>query len=273
MSSEVASTETYRIYAVKYATRNAKRIDHFLDKANVTNPDGPMPMDYFVWAVQNSSRTIVVDTGFAEPAGTRRGRTFLRQPSEGLKLIGVDASAIEDVVITHMHYDHAGTVSDFTNARLHLQEQELRWVTSSEMFERGARGSFEVDDVVNIVHGLYDERVRLHDGDWEIAPGISVHLVGGHTPGIQIVRVNTDRGWVVLASDSTHYYENMETGRPFATTHDAAKVLAGFDLLKELATSEKHIVPGHDPLVVQRYPAASKELEGVALRLDAEPAY
>jgi glyoxylase-like metal-dependent hydrolase (beta-lactamase superfamily II) len=269
----MTSSETYRIYAVKYATRNARRADHFLDKSAVENPDAPMPMDYFVWAVQNDARTIVVDTGFAEPAGTRRGRTFLRQPAEGLKLVGVDAGAIEDVIITHMHYDHAGTVSDFPKARLHLQEDELRWVTSSELFERKATGSFEVDDVVNIVRGLYEERVRLHDGDWEIAPGISVHLVGGHTPGIQIVRVNTERGPVVLASDSTHYYENMETGRPFATTHDAAKVIAGFGLLRELAASEKHIVPGHDPLVLQRYPAASKELEGVALRLDAEPTY
>ncbi len=269
----MASNETYRIYAVKYATRDAKRADHFLDPANVPDPDAPMPMDYFVWAVQNATRTIVVDTGFAEPAGARRGRTFLHQPADGLKLIGIDAAAIEDVVVTHMHYDHAGTVNDFANARLHLQEQELRWVTSSEMFERGASGSFEADDVVNIVRGLYDERVRLHDGDWEIAPGVGVHPVGGHTPGIQIVRVNTERGWVVLASDTTHYYENMETGRPFATTHDAAKVLAGFDTLRELAASEKHIVPGHDPLVMQRYPAASKELAGIAVRLDVEPTY
>ena len=269
----LAATETYSTYAVKYGTREAKRIEHFLDKTNVENPDAPMPMDYFVWVVQNASRAIVVDTGFGQAAATRRRRTQLRQPAAGLKLIGLDAASIEDVVITHMHYDHAGTVSDFANARLHLQEQELRWVTSSEMFARGARGSFEVDDVVNIVHGLYDERLKLHDGDWEIAPGISVHKIGGHTPGIQVVRVNTERGWVVLASDTTHYYENMETGRPFATTYDAAQVLAGFGMLRELAASEKHIVPGHDPLVVRRYPAAAKDLEGVVMRLDAEPSY
>lgn len=269
----MAANETYRIFAVKYATRDAKRADHFLDKASVPNPDGPMPMDYFVWVVRSPSRTIAIDTGFTEAAGTRRGRTFLRKPADGLKLLDVDAAQIEDVVITHMHYDHAGTVSDFARARLHLQEDELRWVTSSEMFARGARGSFEVDDVVNIVKGLYDERVILHQGDWEPAPGISVHLIGGHTPGIQVVRVNTARGWVVLASDTTHYYENMESGRPFVTTHDANKVLAGFKTLQELADSPKHIVPGHDPLVMQRYPAASQQLEGVAVRLDAVPSY
>ena len=230
-----------------------------------------MPMDYFVWLVQSPQRSVVVDTGFSEPAGTRRGRTHLRQPAAGLKLLDVDAAAVEDVVVTHMHYDHAGTVADFAKARLHLQEKELHWVTSLEMFQKNARGSFEVDDVVNIVRGLYDNRVVLHDGPWEMAPGISVHHLGGHTPGIQVVRVRTQRGYVVLASDATHYYENMETGRPFATTHDVEKVLAGFGTLHALADSPQHIVPGHDPLVTQRYPAASAALEGVVFRLDVEP--
>ena len=269
----MANTETYRVFAVKYATRDAKRIDHFFFKENVVNPDASMPMDYFVWVVQNDSRTLLVDTGFGPAAAQRRARTHLRQPAEGVKLLGVDPAAVEDVVITHMHYDHAGTVSDFPKARLHLQERELRWVTSSEMFERGARGSFEVDDVVNVVRGLYDERVILHEGDWEIAPGLTVHRLPGHTPGIQVVRVNTERGWVVLASDTTHYYENMETGEPFATTYDASMVREAFASLKKLAETEKHIVPGHDPLVVQRYPAASKDLEGIVMRLDAQPTY
>ncbi len=215
----------------------------------------------------------MVDTGFSEPVGTRRGRTYLRRPADGLALLDVDAAAVEDVIVTHMHYDHAGTVAEFPKARLHLQEQEMRWVTGSEMFARKARGSFEVDDVVNMVRGLYDERVVLHDGDWELAPGISVHRIGGHTPGIQVLRVRTERGWVVLASDTTHYYENMETKQPFATTYDAADVIKGFDMLHKLAETPHHIVPGHDPLVMQRYPAASPKLEGIVARLDATPSY
>ena len=269
----MTSSETYQVYALRYARRDGTRIEHFLDKAALENPDAPMPMDYFVWLIRNSGRTVLVDTGFSEPVGTRRGRTYLRKPAAGLALLGIDAAAIRDVVITHMHYDHAGTVSDFSNARLHLQQQELHWVTSNTMFERGAERSFEVEDVVNVVRGLYGRQVQVHDGDWELAPGISVHLIGGHTPGIQVVRVTTERGAVVLASDTTHYYENMETGRPFATTYDAAAVLAGFDTLHKLADSSKHIVPGHDPLVMQLYPAAAGDLEGVAVRLDAEPAY
>ena len=265
--------ETYEVFALKYATRDAKRADHFLDKSNVENPDAPMPMDYFVWLIRNAARTILVDTGFSEPVGTRRGRMHLRRPVDAVHLLDIDPARIDDIVITHMHYDHAGTLADLPHPRLHLQEQELQWVTSSELFQRMAAGSFEVADVVNIVEGLYEGRLTLHQGDWELAPGVSVHLVPGHTPGIQVLKVNTKRGQVVLASDTTHYYENMETGRAFATTYDAAQVLAGFQKLNELADSPQHIVPGHDPLVMQRYPAASANLEGIIVQLDAQPAY
>jgi glyoxylase-like metal-dependent hydrolase (beta-lactamase superfamily II) len=269
----VTTEDTYEVFALRYATRDAQRRDHFLYKDRVVDPDAPMPMDYFVWLIRNSARTVLVDTGFSEPVGTRRGRTHLRSPAGAVGMIGSPAEGIADVIITHMHYDHSGTVRDFPNARLHLQERELRWVTSSEMFERSAQGSFEADDVVNIVRGLYDRRLQLHEGAWSFAPGIDVHLVPGHTPGIQVVTVNTARGKVVLASDTTHYYENMETGEPFATTYDADLTRAGFKMLGELADSPRHIVPGHDPLVMQRYPAASKDLEGIVVRLDADPNY
>jgi glyoxylase-like metal-dependent hydrolase (beta-lactamase superfamily II) len=269
----MTSEDTYEVFALRYATRDAVRREHFLYKDRVADPEAPMPMDYFVWLIRNRSRAVLVDTGFSEAVGTRRGRTYLRSPADGLGLLDVAADGVEDVIITHMHYDHSGTVREFPNARVHLQERELRWVTSSEMFERAAQGSFETEDVVNVVRGLYDRRLQLHEGEWEFAPGISVHLVPGHTPGIQVVTVNTARGKVVLASDTTHYYENMETGEPFATTYDAAQVRAGFKMLEELADSKRHIVPGHDPLVMRRYPAASKELEGVVVRLDAEPDY
>ena len=80
MEARMAASDTYEVFAVKYATRNAKRVEHFLDKASVQNPDDPMPMDYYVWLVRNDDRSFVVDTGFSEPVGTRRGRTYLRRP-------------------------------------------------------------------------------------------------------------------------------------------------------------------------------------------------
>ncbi len=95
---------------------------------------------------------------------------------------------------------------------------------------------------------------------------------GGHSAGLQFVKVNTRRGVVVLASDVSHFYENMETYRPFTTAFHIGDMLDAFDTLRAHAASPELIVPGHDPLVMQRYPAVSGELEGIAVRLDVAPA-
>lgn len=91
--------------------------------------------------------------------------------------------------------------------------------------------------------------------------------MGGHSRGLQAVRVRTARGWVVLASDTSHFYENFATRRPFPIVVDVEDALAGFDRLYALADSPDHIIPGHDPLVMQAYPTVSPD----AVLLSADP--
>jgi len=261
-------TDTYALYAVRYATRDARRADHFIGG----DPhDAPMPMDYFVWAAIGAERSFVIDTGFTEETARKRGRTYLRSPVEGLRLIGLEADAVEEVVLTHLHYDHVGGFHLFPAARFHLQEPEMSYATGRYMAHPKLSHSFEVEDVCGMVRLNFARRVRFHDGDAEIAPGVTLHRIGGHSAGLQCVRVATRRGPVVIASDVTHFYENMESGRPFTTAFHVGDMLEGFDRLRELAPTPKHIVPGHDPEVMRRYPAVSPELEGVAVRLDVEP--
>ncbi len=131
--------------------------------------------------------------------------------------------------------------------------------------------SFEVEEIVGMVRKVYAGRVEFHDGDETIAPGMSVHLIGGHTMGLQVVRVHTQRGWVVVASDAAHYYENMDARRPYSTVFDVGAMTQGWKRLRDLANSPAHIVPGHDPEVLRRYPAPSASLEGIAARLDVAP--
>jgi glyoxylase-like metal-dependent hydrolase (beta-lactamase superfamily II) len=258
----------YEVYAIKYAMREARRTNHFLGG----DPhDAAMPMDYFVWLIRNGDRTYVLDVGFTAEVAARRKRVHLRTPAAGLALMGVDAASVRDVIVTHMHYDHIGTCADFPRARFHLQDEEMAFVTGRHMCHGLFRHSFEVEDVVGMVHMVYEERVQFHDGDDEIAPGITLHRIGGHTAGLQSVRVHTQRGWVVLASDASHYYEHFEKGRCFPTVYNVGETLEGYGILQHLAESPEHIVPGHDPLVMQRYPPASNSLEGVAVRLDVMP--
>jgi glyoxylase-like metal-dependent hydrolase (beta-lactamase superfamily II) len=258
----------YEVFAVKYAERDARRAEHFIGG----DPhDEPMPMDYFVWLIRNDDRTILLDMGYTAEVAEKRGRRHLRKPKEGLALLDVDAEAIDTIIISHMHYDHVGTYADFPKATFHLQDDEMGFVTGRYMQQRQFKHSFEIEDVVSMVRMSFAGRIAFHDGDAEIAPGVSVHRIGGHTMGLQSVRVRTQRGWVVLASDASHYYEHMETGRCFPTAFHLGQMVDGYDKLRGLAESPAHVVPGHDPLVLARYPAASSAVEGIVARLDVPP--
>lgn len=260
----------YEIYAVRYATRDGRRSNHFLGG----DPhDAPMPMDYYVWLIRGPDREFVVDTGFGPEVAARRGRTLLRTPDEGLALLNVDVASVKDVIVTHLHYDHIGTFHTFSQARFHMQDDEMAYATGRHMRHRQFNHGYEVDEVVGMVRLVFKDRVSFYSGDAELAPGVSVHRIGGHTHGLQCVRVHTRRGWVVLASDTSHFYEHFETRRVFTTMFHVGEAVEGYDTLQRLAQSPKHIVPGHDPLVMQRYPAAAPALEGIAVRLDADPLY
>ncbi|GAA5233893.1 N-acyl homoserine lactonase family protein [Verticiella sediminum] len=259
---------TYEVYAIRYATRDGMRRNHFIGG----DPhDGPMPMDYYLWLVRGAGREFVVDTGFGAQVAQKRGRTLLRTPAEGLALMGVDAAQVREVIVTHLHYDHVGTFEDFAAARFHLQDDEMAYATGRHMRHRQFNHGYEVDEVVGMVRMVYKDRVVFHRGEAGLAPGLSVHRIGGHTHGLQCVRVHTRRGWVVLASDTSHFYEHFEQRRVFTTMFHVGEAVEGYATLQRLADSPGHIVPGHDPLVMRRYPPAAPELEGIVARLDAEP--
>ena len=118
---------------------------------------------------------------------------------------------------------------------------------------------------------VYSGKVVFHDGDAQIVPGVTVYRVGGHSRGLQCVRAETANGPVLLASDASHYYENFETGKPFPIVVDLEEMLAGFDFLNASAAAGERVIPGHDPLVMDWYPAPSQPLAGAAARLDVAP--
>jgi glyoxylase-like metal-dependent hydrolase (beta-lactamase superfamily II) len=266
------SLPQYEVYAVKYAHHARRAAENFLGGLPQDEHDGPMPLDYFVWLVREAGKTagreIIVDTGFSAAMAAKRQRDHIRCPSEGLRLLECDARTVKDVVVTHLHYDHIGNFELFPAATFHLQDLEMRYATGRHMGQPVFRGAYEVEDVVGMVRSVYAGRVRFHDGDGEVAPGVTVHLIGGHTMGLQVVRVATRRGWLVLASDASHFYANMEQARPFPIVYSVADMVEGYARLRALAASPEHIIPGHDPLVLARYPAPAQPLEGIVARLD-----
>jgi len=265
----VADLAPYEVYAVRYAVNPNQRSSH--NFVGGDPHDGPMPLDYFVWVVKGSEKVFVVDTGFDAKMAEKRKRQFLGCPGDTLQKLGIRPDDVEDVIITHMHYDHCGNYDLFPRARFHLQDQEMEYATGRFMGEPAHRVAFEVEDVVAMVRRVFEKRVVFHDKDTELAPGLSVHHIGGHTKGMQVVRAWTRRGWLVLASDTSHFYAHMEQGRAFPVLYNLDDVLAGYKRLRALASDTRNIIPGHDPLVRERYPAPRRELDGLVMRLDADP--
>lgn len=260
--------EQYEIYAIRYGHHARRSHENFVGG---DSHDVPMPLDYYVWVVRNSARTIVVDTGFNAAAAATRGRTLVRPVAEGLDALGIRADAVQDVIITHLHYDHAGNLPLFAHARFHLQDQEMAFATGRCMCHDLLSHGYSADDVSQMVRNVFDRRVQFHDGSATLAPGLELHHIGGHTRGLQVVRVATPRGWVVLASDASHFYAHMEGDRAFPVLYNLGDMLEGYSRLRALAASPAHIIPGHDPLVLQRYPSASPALTGWIARLDVAP--
>ncbi len=256
----------WQVYALRYAVHDRLGHENFLRTNDLH--DAPMPMDYFVWVLRSGDETIVVDTGFDEVQAAKRGRKFLRTVGQALTDFGVDPAEVRTVVITHLHYDHAGNLDLFPKARFHLQDREMSFATGRHMCQSCLRYPFEVEDVVRMVRAVYAERVEFHDGDAEIAEGVSVHHVGGHSDGLQMVRVMTERGPVVLASDASHYYANMDQQNPFPIVYDLGAMAQGWGKARRLAGHEDRVIPGHDPKVRAIYPAhPGSDGEIVALHL------
>ncbi|GIT90394.1 MBL fold hydrolase [Jannaschia pagri] len=247
----------WEVFALRYAERNARtRGDSFIFDDHACAPHG---MDYYLWLLRRGAEVILVDTGYDAAEGAARNRPILTDPREALAPFGLTAEHIQTVIVTHLHYDHAGGLHLFPNAHLHLQAAEMAYATGPCMCHDTLRMPFTGDHICEAVQRLYSGRLTFHDGDGQVAEGVTVHRVGGHSKGLQVVRVRTSVGWLCLASDATHYYENFLAAKPFPIVTDVAEMLDGFATIQSLASAPGLVVPGHDPIVRQVFPREHAE--------------
>jgi glyoxylase-like metal-dependent hydrolase (beta-lactamase superfamily II) len=260
-------SDIHDVFAIRYGHHDRPAHENYIggDPHDILQP-----LNYFVWVIRGAHGTFVMDTGFDHAMAAKRGRLILKPVAEGLRAIDVNPDELQDVIISHMHYDHCGNHDLFPRARYHVQDREMMYSTGRFMCHAHQRIPFEVDDVAAMVRKVFADRVVFHEGDETLVPGVTLHHIGGHSMGLQCVRVKTARGHVVLAADATHLYAHIDEGRVFPVTYSVAETLEGYSTLKKLADSPGHIIPGHDPQVLTRYSAARRGLENWIVDLGRE---
>lgn len=271
VEEDVRTASTYEVLAVRYGTLRSTRRELYASYDGYGEPDAPMQLDYFFWVVRNASRTVLVDTGFDPAVGRRRGREVTCAPRHGLERLGIDPDSVTHVVLTHFHYDHIGNVELFPQAQIVASAREYQFWTGPRVRARWpvAAGPVEPGEVEALERAERQGRlVLVRDAGDAGLPGLDTLLLSGHTPGQLGVSVRTAGRRVVLASDAAHSYEEYERAMPFHLFTDLEAMYAGLDGLRELAASpDTVVVPGHDPAVMDRFPALSDDTADLAVRL------
>ena len=191
----------WEAYAVEYGRHTDRQVyENFTAPLppSFPRPDAPMPLSFYIWLLRSGDHVIAVDTGFAEAEARARGRETLLSVEAALAALGVGRDKVGDVILTHLHWDHAGNHDLFPNARIHVQATEMAYCTGPCMCHAALRKPYDPASVATLVKRVHAGHVRFHEGTAEIAPGVFVHLVGGHTRGLQVVTVETRRGRLVF---------------------------------------------------------------------------
>ena len=264
-SLQAQSKPQYEIYAVRYATIPGFAVSGLIEGAD---PSRKLDIAMMVWLIRGNGKNILFDSGFhAARYIEQRHPADFSTPAEAVARAGVKPEEVTDVVISHMHWDHAGGLDLFPKAKIWLQKDELEYYAGSAWQSRRTHGGIDADDVQLAVKLNTEGRVGLIDGDArEFLPSVTAYIGGKHTYASEFIAVNTAGGTVVLASDNMYLYENLEKHLPIAQTLDRDSNLRAQDRMKQLASDPRLIIPGHDPLVMTKFPQVAPGVVKIEVR-------
>jgi glyoxylase-like metal-dependent hydrolase (beta-lactamase superfamily II) len=249
----------YEVYAVRFGVLPQFRVSGLIAGAD---PARRLDIPVMVWLLKGNGRNILVDSGFHQQKFVDQWKVQnFRSPADAVLAAGVKPEEITDIIVTHAHWDHAGGLDLFPKATVWIQRDEYAYYTGEAWHGRNTHGGIDADHMLTLVKINTEGRVRFVNGDdQEIVPGIRCYTGGRHTHASQYVGVQTAGGTAVVTSDNMYLYENLEKRVPIAQTLDAASNLKAHERIRSLASDPALIVPGHDPLVFERY---EKRADGV----------
>jgi glyoxylase-like metal-dependent hydrolase (beta-lactamase superfamily II) len=189
----------------------------------------------------------------------------VEMPETVLAKAGFSPGEIDIMVLTHLHFDHAGNFDAFPNARILVQRREYeRWCAVVEGLpdrsagkELWALSSMDVAVLDRLGGALREGRVELLDGDALIAPGVHCRLAADtHTFGSQWVQVQTRSGPYVIAGDCVYWYANIERMWPPGYVQgNPWNLMATYERLRSLVGEGRleRVIPGHDMGIFSRH--------------------
>ena len=254
-----AQPPVYQVYAIKFTgTAHPFAIADWVDHGPKTDSIG---INFMIWLIKGSNgKNILLDAGFLNDLENAKefGITNYIRPDSALATLGLSASDITDIIISHPHWDHIDGVSLFPKATIWMQKEDYNYFVSTAWQKKGNPGGFAKRDVRLLVDLNLAGRLVLVDGDnKELLPGIKVYTGSRHTFNSQYVLVNTGTNKVVLASDNIWVYYSLEHLLPASTggTFDPAGYVKAMQRMKTMVTSTRFIIPGHDAAIFTRFPA------------------
>ena len=211
-----------------------------------------------VWVLKGQDgKVILVDSGFyAEKFVTRWKVQDFATPAAAVARLGIQPDQVTDIILTHMHWDHADGADLFPKATVWMQKDEYVHYTGEAWHDTARRGAgADADVMAKLVARNMRGLLRFVDGDAQtILPGITCYTGGRHTFASQYVVAETAKGPIAIASDNVYLYENLRVRAPIAQTLDAASNLRAQDRMRALTAQSQIIVPGHDPAVFEQFP-------------------
>jgi glyoxylase-like metal-dependent hydrolase (beta-lactamase superfamily II) len=253
-----SSQPEYSITAIRYGT-----VKDFPVSALVMGAakDEKTDIAMIFWLLRGGGRNVLFDSGFHREKWFKDFPTadYLR-PDDAVKLAGLQPEDVTDIVVSHAHWDHMGGIDLFPKATVWIQKQEYAYYTSDAWQPGGKHGGIDPDDIGALVRLNTSGRLRLVDGDnVEILPGIRAYTGARHTFASQYIRVEGDPSFV-LASDNCYLYRNLAEHKASATfsEEDQPANVRNQARMIGLAGSADRVVPGHDPLQFERFPAQGR---------------
>jgi glyoxylase-like metal-dependent hydrolase (beta-lactamase superfamily II) len=252
------SLPTYEIYAVKYAGPLASSVAMVFW---LTDWDQQIERNYYIWVIRGNGETLIVDCGVTPRLAKARQVPGYVHPAAVLKRIGIEAAEVTKVIITHVHFDHVSGIELYPHATFYVQEEEFRfWI--KDPIARKPPFAMVTDPVGN--QHLADlegsERLVLVAGDQVILPGIELLLAPGHTPGLQVVAVNTAKGTAIVGSDCGHLFRNYAEEVPSCFIVDLVAWMKTYDKVKARVSSADLLFPGHDMKMFTDYPMVAEDI-------------